>query len=142
VAATLLAGLAAGIPVGGLRAQELAEPSFRAEARGDAVLVHFRVPEDWALYAPTASETPPGAPAAGRPLRIFSRGRPVLPSSWPEPVVRPTALGRARVHEAGRYTGGIPVSDLGGGEIEIEWALCSDVLCVPGRSRVPVRPAP
>lgn len=131
---------------GTLTAQDAAAPSFEAEARGDSVLLTVHVPEGWSLYAPvlegasSASTQPP----AGRPLRILYRGQVVAPSTWPEPVRKNTVLGAADVHEPGGYRAALRLpapapyqleSEIEA-EIEIEWALCSDTLCIPGRSRV------
>ena len=142
--ALLCAGIA---PAGGLSAQAVPGPVFGAEVEGDSVLLRFEVPEGWSLYAPVlpgpASDGTPEAAAfpgpsspAGRPLRLFHGGELLTVATWPEPVVRNTVLGPAQVHEAGRHVGWIRLGKPAVGEIEVEWAICSQDLCVPGRTRV------
>jgi hypothetical protein len=129
-----LAGLLTLLHAGAVEAQDVPAPAFHARAHGDSLLLTVGVPEGWSLYAPAGNRA--GAPPAGRPLRILSGGEAVTFSAWPEPVLRSTVLGTARVHEAGSHTGTLRLGPGAPGELEIEWALCSDTLCVPGRSRV------
>ncbi len=133
---------------GVLEAQDAGTPTFQAQSRGDVVLLQVAVPKGWSLYAPVlADQDAPGSPTGagssggtpppvGRPLRILSDGEVVIPSTWPDAVVRSTVLGVARVHEPGVYLGRIVLAPSAPDEIEVEWALCSDTLCIPGRTRV------
>lgn len=122
----------------------------------DEVLVALTPPEGWSLYSLDAHvlfrlglATGAGTDSAengdpfqlGRPLRFRTGdGRRLAPRSLrPAPRIRSTPWGASVVHE-GPVLVELQRPEAWDGALEVEWALCRDDLCVPGRSTVEASP--
>lgn len=120
-----------------LRSLVAAPPEPKAALHGPvsegAWRLELTVPDGWQIYAPRTPVSSLGLPLTAHWLSRTGRSEASI--DGPEPTVRTTAAGPTAVHRGTvTFTIAAPRTDVVG--LELEWALCRDDQCVPGRTRI------